>query len=139
MNKEELFKNIHNINDLNKAIENSTNETNHLLQELNDLETARNSGQIDNREEYEKEKANIESYLLKEQEKLAVLSTTLETYNNIMEIYNKLRNTRNENEFKTQLEELTKLQESLPKDMQSELERTHILILTHMRVIFEFC
>ena len=77
MNKEELFESIHNINDLNKAIENSTNETNHLLQELNDLETAHNSGQIDNKEEYEKEKANIESYLLKEQEKLAVLSTTL--------------------------------------------------------------
>ena len=135
MNKEELFKNIHNINDLNKAIENSTNETNHLLQELNDLETARNSGQIDNKEEYEKEKANIESYLLQEQEKLAVLSTTLETYNNIMEIYNKLRNTRNENEFKTQLEELTKLQESLPKDMQSELERTHILNEKGNRII----
>ena len=95
MNKEELFKSIHNINDLNKAIENSTNETNNLLQELNDLEIARNSGQIDSKEEYEKEKANIESHLLQEQEKLDLLSTALETYNNIMEIYNKLRTTKN--------------------------------------------
>ena len=135
MNKEELFKSIHNINDLNKAIETSTNETNYLLQKLNDLETARNSGQIDTKEEYEKEKADIESFLLREQEKLAVLSTTLETYNNIMEIYNKLRNIRDENEFKTQLEELTKLRETLPQNMQSELERTHILNEKGNRII----
>ena len=126
---------IHNIEELNKAIEVSTNETNHLLEELNELETARKGGALSSPEEYEKEKANIEQYLLKEQEKVAKLSSVLENYNRIMEIYDILRTTRKQDDFNTLLNELNGLLETLPVEMKEELQQTHILNKKRNRII----
>ena len=105
MDMENLFNNIKSIDDLNKAIENSTNETNHLLEELGKLEAARRGGDV-SPTEYEREKASIEKYLLKEQEKTAALSEILQNYNRIMDIYGILRTTREQNKFNELLNEL---------------------------------
>ena len=74
---EKIFKNIHNLDDLNKAIEESTNVNNRLLELLDQLETARSGGSISSSEDYEKDKAKIEKELLKEQEKQALLANAL--------------------------------------------------------------
>ena len=135
MDREELLKNIHNIDDLNKAIEKSTNETNHLLEELDQLETARRGGSLSSVGEYEKEKSSIEKYLLREQEKLALLSSIQLNYNRIMEIYDILRTTRKQEDFDKLLNELTGLLDTLPLEMKDNLEQTHILNEKRNRII----
>lgn len=134
MDMENLFNNIKSIDDLNKAIENSTNETNHLLEELGKLEAARRGGDV-SPTEYEREKASIEKYLLKEQEKTAALSEILQNYNRIMDIYGILRTTREQSKFNELLNELNQLKETLPKEMKDNLDRTHILNEKGNRII----